>query len=158
MPSHFFAKGADSDSYEISDFIMEAYVAEIEQPVITPETLKDIELKKDTGILFKTRNSRDRLFYKKEFNKDFVSISEDAAELLVRKKARLVAIDYITAEYCATEPKKYPIHKKLLGNGILMLEAVDLSDIPQGWYRLFAVPLRIASSEALPVRAFLEEL
>ena len=46
-------------------------------------------------------------------------------------------------------------HRALLSYGIAVLENLDLSHAPDGRYRLFAAPLKIAGGEAAPCRALL---
>lgn len=46
-------------------------------------------------------------------------------------------------------------HRALLSYGIVVLENLDLSHAPDGRYRLFAAPLKIAGGEAAPCRALL---
>ena len=59
-------------------------------------------------------------------------------------------------------PKKYgdhtfPVHRKLLGNNILILEGIDLLNVPSGKFTLLCLPLKIKGGEASPVRAVLLE-
>ncbi|MDO4543237.1 MAG: cyclase family protein [Clostridia bacterium] len=47
------------------------------------------------------------------------------------------------------------IHKSLFDRGIAILENLDLDKVPFGDYVLIALPLKIATAEASPVRAIL---
>lgn len=49
------------------------------------------------------------------------------------------------------------VHKLLLGEEIVLLESIDLSDVEQGEYFLFCAPLKIAGCDGAPCRAFLIE-
>ncbi len=48
-----------------------------------------------------------------------------------------------------------PAHRALLGNGVALLEDLDLEGVPEGAYQLVAVPLRFEDLDASPVRAIL---
>ena len=43
----------------------------------------------------------------------------------------------------------------VLGNNMLILEGINLKDVPEGRYTLFCLPLKIKGGEASPVRAVL---
>lgn len=50
-----------------------------------------------------------------------------------------------------------PVHRQLLGSGVVLLEGLDLSCVQPGSYFLFAPPLKIAGADGTPVRAVLVE-
>jgi len=87
------------------------------------------------------------------FAEDYVYISSDAADYLVDKQVSLVGLDYgCVDEFSNT---KFPAHKKILGAGILIVENINLKDVPTGRYMLYCLPLRISGTEASPARAIL---
>ncbi len=47
------------------------------------------------------------------------------------------------------------IHSVFLGNGIAIIEELDLSDVPEGTYTLCAAPIKIAGADGAPCRALL---
>jgi len=47
------------------------------------------------------------------------------------------------------------VHVALLGYGVAVLENLDLRDVPDGRYTLFAAPLKISGAEGAPCRAIL---
>ncbi len=49
-------------------------------------------------------------------------------------------------------------HHALQRNGILILEGLDLSDVPDGLYELAAFPLKIVGGDGSPVRAVLRSV
>jgi arylformamidase len=55
----------------------------------------------------------------------------------------------------AADSKTLPGHHALHRNGILILEGLDLSGVPDGLYELVALPLRIGNGDGSPVRAAL---
>ena len=49
-------------------------------------------------------------------------------------------------------------HNALLRNGIVILEGLDLTGVPDGLYELAALPLKITGGDGSPVRAVLRSL
>jgi len=47
------------------------------------------------------------------------------------------------------------VHRTLLENDVLILEGIDLAEIPCGRYSLICLPLSVKDAEASPVRAVL---
>ena len=130
---------------ELADSVDLITAREVEQSGIAPGTLR---------VLFKTRNSA--LWLKKDapFNTGFVAVSADGAEALVRMGIRLVGIDYLSiAPYNAS----VATHKVLLGNEIIVLEGLNLNDVPAGTYTLFCLPPKLEGSDGAPARAILIE-
>jgi arylformamidase len=83
-----------------------------------------------------------------------VSLSVEAAASLAAQGVTLVGIDYLSID--ASEDGNLPVHRTLLGADVLILEDIDLSDIPEGRYRLVCLPLRILDADGAPCRAILE--
>ena len=52
----------------------------------------------------------------------------------------------------------FPIHRTLLGAGVLILEGLELAAVAPGHYQLIALPLKIARADGSPVRAVLLEV
>lgn len=48
-------------------------------------------------------------------------------------------------------------HKLLLGQGIIILEGLQLADIKEGAYKMLALPLKMHGTEAAPARVVLIE-
>jgi len=154
VPAHFVKYGKRIHEYDAEKFIVPAQVIGIENPAeITVEELRDLPLKEEKALLFKTRNSRDGISNNGKFTENFVYLTEEAADYCVKRKIPLVGIDYITVE--KFDNKNHMVHKKLLGNGILILEGINLKNVPIGDYTLICLPLRIKDGEASPVRAIL---
>lgn len=154
VPAHFISDSKTLDFYTVQDFILPARVIEIEDKhSIMLSELKNIDIKPGEALLFKTDNSVTGLCKNGVFSKNFVCLSPGAAEFCVEKKVKLVGIDYITIEKYGDEA--FPAHKKILGNGILVLEGLNLFEVPAGSYTLMCLPLKIKGGEASPVRAVL---
>ena len=48
-----------------------------------------------------------------------------------------------------------PIHLVLLGKGIVLLEGIELSKVPEGKYFLSAAPINLGGADGAPCRAYL---
>lgn len=150
-PTHFVKGGKYIDEIKPERFMGETQVIEIKnENKITKAELKELEIKSDK-LLFKTFNSE----YLKEdsFNENFVYMTRQAAEYLVDLGVKLIGIDYLTIESLTS--KDFAVHKLLLGNDVIILEAVNLIDIEPGLYNLLAFPLKLQNCEASPIRALL---
>jgi arylformamidase len=64
----------------------------------------------------------------------------------------LVGIDYLSV---APYKQSRPTHEILLQAGVVVVEGLDLSEISQGRYTLFCLPLKLAGSDGAPARAIL---
>lgn len=152
-PYHFLQDGITVDQIDLSLLTGRAYVLHLpEVDVITAPVLEDAQIPPRTRrVLFKTRNSD---YWAKEevFQTDFVGLSEDGAEYLVRRGVKLVGMDYLSI---APYKKSRPTHEKLLAAGVVIVEGLDLSEVSQGRYTLYCLPLKIAKSDGAPARAIL---
>jgi arylformamidase len=79
----------------------------------------------------------------------------DAAtiERLADAGVRLVGID--TASIDPAESKDLPSHQAIRRRGLRVLENLVLDDVPEGDYELIALPLKLMTADASPVRAVL---
>lgn len=109
------------------------------------------KIKPHDRFLFKTRNSK--LLKQKKFTADYVSLSLAAAKFLAAKKIDLVGIDYFGVE--AKGAPGHPVHKALLGAGIVIVEGLDLSKVKSGKYNLAVLPLKLIGADGSPARAVL---
>ncbi len=153
-PLHFFRSGRAVDEIPLDNLIGPATVVEVpEAQEISREVVVRAELTGKQRILFKTGNSW--LWDKKTFQKDFVSLSSQAAEYLVGAGVKLVGIDYFSVErFGAPEPLA---HRALLGAGVVVLEGINLSAVRPGHYELICLPLCIRDCDGAPCRAVLVE-
>jgi arylformamidase len=103
-------------------------------------------------LLVKTRNSILWGQGEMSFQKDFVAVSPNGAEWLVRRGINLIGVDYLSvAPYgCSDEP-----HTILLQAGVIILEGVDLSGVTPGDYLLYCLPLKLTGSDGAPARVIL---
>ncbi len=153
-PAHYIARGKDLDEYPIEKWILPAQVVSIkDKKVILPAELENLDIKPGEALLFKTENSISAHSTGGVFWENFVYLSPEAADFCVEKKVGLVGIDYVSVD--GYDNKAFPVHHKLLGNEILILEGINLKDVPPGKYTLFCLPLKIKGAEGAPARAVL---
>jgi arylformamidase len=69
---------------------------------------------------------------------------------------RLVGID--TASIDPADSKALPSHQVIRRRGLRVLENLLLDDVPEGDYELIALPLKLTTADASPVRAVLRRL
>lgn len=149
-PRHFLQHGAPVDRLPLDVLIGPARVVEIMTPgEITAATLKRHHINCER-LLLKTHNSR--LLKDNVFSPEYTSISEDAASFLVEIGVRLVGIDYLSIERLHGPGD---VHRTLLGGGVVLVEGLELSEVPPGNYHLMCLPLRIVGGDGAPARAIL---
>jgi arylformamidase len=80
----------------------------------------------------------------------------DTLERLADLGVQLVGID--TASIDPADSKTLPSHQVIRRRGLRVLENLVLDEVPEGDYELIALPLKLMSADASPVRAVLREL
>jgi arylformamidase len=83
------------------------------------------------------------------FAPDTIERQADAGEQLVR-------ID--TASIDPADSKTLDSHQVIRRRGVRVLENLVLDAVPEGDYELIALPLKLVTADASPVRAVLREL
>jgi arylformamidase len=153
-PFHFLQNGISVDQINLSLLTGRAYVLHLpDVDVITASVLENAQIPPRTRrVLFKTRNSESWGKENLEFDANFVALSEDGAEYLVKRGVKLVGMDYLSV---APYKKSRPTHERLLEAGVVVVEGLDLSEVSQGRYTLYCLPLKIAQSDGAPARAIL---
>lgn len=154
-PYHFIADGKTIEQLSLDTLIGPAQVVEIagDSELITAENLKSAGIPAGTTrLLLKTRNSGYWTQPGLPFQKDFSAVSPDGAEYLVQQGIKLVGIDYFSI---APFGDSVPTHRTLLGAQIVVLEGLNLSQVPAGPYQLYCLPLKLGGSDGAPARAIL---
>lgn len=152
-PHHFIADGKTIDSIDALNTIgpCKVFMTNNDKQLIDVDFISQLDIKKGDIVLFKTKNSS--FWDDSEFNNNYVYITPEAAELLVQLKVVAVGVDYIIPE--KQDDLERPVHHKLLGAGILIIEGLNFTNVPEGDYLLICLPLKIQSGDAGPARAFL---
>jgi arylformamidase len=154
-PHHFLNDGRTVEQLPLEVLTGPCYVVQLPDGVeaITSEVLDRVEISPDMKrILFGTRNSHLWVKGEKEFQTDYVAITEDGAEWLVEHGVQLVGVDYLSV---APYGDSGPTHEVLLKAGVVVVEGLNLSNVMRGFYDLYCLPLKIAGSDGAPARAIL---
>jgi arylformamidase len=153
-PSHFIEGGRTVDTLPIKTLTGRAYVLSLpEADEITAEILENADIPPRTRrLLFKTRNSNLWANNHHSFHENYVAISQDGAEYLVRRGVKLVGVDYLSV---APFDRVTPTHEILLKAGVVVVEGLNLSQVQQGRYTIYCLPLKIAKSDGAPARVVL---
>ena len=152
-PSHLFEGGKTVDELDLEVMVGPALVVEfIGQGPITMEFLETSAIPvSEERVLFKTHNSS--LWDMPEFQSDYIGLNLEAANWLVTNGTRLAGIDYLSVD--APGNSDLPVHRVLLGNGIVIVEGLDLRPVPPGRYNLVCLPMKIEGCEGAPARVIL---
>jgi arylformamidase len=150
-PAHFIPGALAIDQIPMERLVGPAWVVEADIDAIGPEILPPVAALAGWSVLFRTRHSRQG--WGDAFDPAHAHLTVEAARALADAGACLVGIDYLDVERAGDA--SYPVHRALLGAGILILEGLDLAAVAPGRYRLAAFPLKLAGAEAAPCRAVL---
>jgi len=154
-PHHFLNDNRTVEGLSLDVLTGPCYVLQLPDGVdaITAEVLERSEITPDMKrILFGTSNSHFWANGEKEFQTDFVAITEDGAEWLVKHGVQLVGVDYLSV---APYGDSTGTHTVLLKAGVVIVEGLNLSKVMRGFYELYCLPLKIAGSDGAPARAIL---
>jgi arylformamidase len=151
-PLHFIADGADVTSLPLDVMIGPARVVELaDVDAITAGSLAQFDLSRVKRLLFKTRNSS---LPRTGFIKDYVALTADAAQWIIKRGVQLVGVDYFSVERFGGGVS---VHRTLLGAGVIIVEALNMRDVPPGDYTLYCLPMKLAGSDGAPARVVLVE-
>ena len=87
---------------------------------------------------------------------DLPAFAPDTIERLADLGVLLVGID--SASIDPAHSKALPSHQVIRRRGLRVLENLWLDEVPEGDYELIALPLKLSTADASPVRAVLREL
>jgi arylformamidase len=152
-PRHFIADGQTMEQMPLDAVIGRCRVIELDaQDQITPAHLKNVVMRRGERLLFKTRNST-QSWQSAEFDRDFVSIRQDAAAYLAECGLMTVGVDYLSIG--GFEKDGVETHQIMLGAGIWVIEGLDLSKIRPGYYDMICLPLKLVGADGAPCRVVL---
>jgi arylformamidase len=156
-PRHFYPDGKCIDEMPLDTVMGSVRVIEIKDTkLIKPEELVVHNIRPGERILFKTINSS---YYKlNKFVEDFVHLSIEGAQFLKNKKVSVVGIDYLAIGSFRDRSQLLEVHRILLGSGIWIIEALDLSAVKAGRYEIICLPIKIKQGDAGQARAILRPL
>jgi arylformamidase len=148
-PRHFIADGAGADELPLEPFVGPCVVADATAAAgaIDAALIASLDLPSGSErVLLKTPNSR--LWERDSFTRDFARLNGSGANALIERGVRLVGIDYLSIGDAAA-------HVALLGQGICVVEGLDLRAVEPGRYYMACLPLKISGCDGAPARALL---
>ena len=136
-PRHFIEDGKAIDEMELSHFVGECTVIEIDGIFTVDEILPVLRVCKKHLLI-----------------KGTAVITAETASAIAEAGILLLGIETLTVG-----PLDAPmaVHQILLRKEIAILESLDLSKIEPGTYTLFAAPVKIGGCDGAPCRAILIE-
>ena len=151
--SHFLEGGAPVDAIPLDRLIGTAIVLHFPDEVraVGEAELRSHDLHGIRRVLLRTHNSL--VVRRPEFVPDYCYLAPDGAGHLLERGVELVGIDYLSIE--RHDSGDYPVHRMLLERGVVIVEGLDLSQVPAGNYQLICLPLRLAGLDGAPARAVL---
>ncbi len=153
-PHHYLSGGKSIETIELERFVGPARVVTVRPATsfVSAEELDVFLVDRPQRLLIRC-NAPTELNH---FREDFVALSVGAAERLAEAGVRLVGIDSPSVDpFTATVLEA---HLVLGRAGILIIENLRLEGVPDGWYELIALPLKLAGGDGSPVRAVLREM
>lgn len=153
-PRHFFDEGAGVDGLPLDLLIGRARVIDLPfRGGITERHLADAGLREDLRVLLRTPNSA--LWNTSDgFHQDYSYLTEEGARYLVEQGVKVVGIDYLSVEQF--KKPGAPAHRALLGENVVIIEGLNLSDADAGAYEMYCLPLRVAGADGAPARVVLK--
>ncbi|MBF0342236.1 MAG: cyclase family protein [Magnetococcales bacterium] len=163
-PRHFIRRGATVDAIPLEQLVGTATVVNFatlpDHTPITPAMLLQAvgELPWERLAL---RFDWDRHLGTNRYYTDHPFLEEETARLLLEKKCLLLAMDTPQPDNPQNgrgTPKDSPIHKILLGNGVILVEyLIGLAGVRGNPVQLVVAPLKIRDGDGAPVRCFVIE-
>ncbi|RZT22799.1 cyclase family protein [Fictibacillus sp. BK138] len=150
-PLHMVPGGDTIETLPLEKLVRKAKVIDLTnaEDSIKAEDLAGKDIQKDDFVLFKTKNSWDT-----EFNFEFIFVNHEAAKTLAEIGVSGVGIDALGVERAQ---ENHPTHKQLFQNDVIIIEGLQLKDVPEGEYLMVAAPLKIRGLDASPARVVLIE-
>ena len=121
-------------------------------PLIRPEDLKDALGHPPPRVLVRTC----RHFPQHTFDAQLSAFAPETIAWLADLGVRLIGID--SASIDPASSTRLPSHQQLRERDMRVLENLYLDEVPPGDYELIALPLKLMTADASPVRAVLRAL
>ncbi len=144
-PAHFLRNGTTVDKVGLASFVGMSYVAECSGTVTVA----------DAQRILNKACAADRESARRILVKGDCVVSAEAAEVFAASNLMLLGNE---SQSVGPEDAPMAVHKTLLSRGVVLLEGIRLSNVPEGVYLLSAAPLNIAGAEGAPCRAVLIDL
>jgi len=150
FPAHTIKEGKTSSDFPIEYLTGPGLIIKVpsEEKSITKEFISKQPIMRNDIVFFKTANSKKSK--QEAFTDQYVYIEPAAAAELFQRNVKAVGIDYISVD--RYDDEDLTVHNTLLSREVLIVEGLDLSEIPEGRYEIFIMPLKIPNMDGLPAR------
>ena len=151
-PLHYAADGAAAGALDLSPYLGPCRVIHCIDagPLVQPEHIAHALANLPPRVLVRTSRIASQSW------DAFTAYADATIALLATRGVVLVGID--TPSVDPGDSQGLPSHHQLLHHGLRVLENLMLDDVPEGDYELIALPLKLMTADASPVRAVLREL
>ncbi len=163
-PVHIIDSGKSIEEIPLEDFVGPGAVIPVKKrggEEVTARDLEDSGVPVSRGDILMLFTGWDEKFESPDYN-IHPYLSRDAAEWIVGKGVKLFGIDCITVDLPAPMRQKgfeFPVHRILLGKGVLIAENVaNLGEVAGKNIRILALPLKVKGSDAGHARIVAEIL
>ena len=153
-PLHYDPEGAAIGAVSLNAFIGPCRVIHAIGcgPLVKPEHLAHALKDLPPRVLVRVYQQQPQ----DQFDHALPAFAADTVEQLADLGVQLIGID--SASIDPADSKALPSHQTIRRRGLRVLENLLLDDIPEGDYELIALPLKLTTADASPVRAVLREL
>jgi arylformamidase len=154
-PKHMKIHGKALDEYPVDNFIGNALIVDLINLNSEKITLEHLQKYKEKifevdFIIMKTGWST--YWGKEEYFKGYPTLTEEAAQWLMRFKLKGIGIDAISVDPIDTT--NFSVHHTLFNNNLVIIENLNnLSEIDEEIFIFSAMPLKIEKADGSPVRA-----
>ncbi|MCZ6561999.1 MAG: cyclase family protein [Deltaproteobacteria bacterium] len=163
-PVHIIDNGKSIEEIPLEDFVGPGAIIPVKKrggEEVTARDLEDSGVPVSRGDILMLFTGWDEKFESPDYNiHPYLSI--DAAEWIVGKGVKLFGIDCITVDLptpMRQQGFEFPVHRILLGNGVLIAENVaNLGEVAGKKIRILALPLKVKESDAAHARIVAEIL
>ncbi len=152
---HFEDDGDYPATMPLDAYIGRARVVAVERRsgALTPTDFAHVNLEGAERLLIHSHMSDQE---DDQWTEDFPYLSVELIEWLASMDFRLIGLDSPSAD--AFNSTDLPCHHALWRHKIVILETLQLRDVPDGDYELIALPLKLDLVCGSPVRAVLQKL
>lgn len=153
-PLHYDPQGAAVGALDLLPFMGPCRVIHALQTgaLVLPQHLQHALQDLPARVLVRTCQQ----FPLTQFDPQLSAFHSDTVQLLADLGVQLIGID--SASIDPADSKTLPSHQAIRLRGLRVLENLLLDDVPEGDYELIALPLKLMTADASPVRAVLRQL
>ncbi|MFH1136013.1 MAG: cyclase family protein [Pseudomonadota bacterium] len=154
-PAHLIPGGATLDRMPVEAFIGPGRILDVAglfNREIGPESIAPFLQGLEPGGFILFRTGWDAFWGTDRYFEGFPVLSLDAARLVASFSPKGVGLDAISADPAGS--RELPVHRLLLGRGIIIVENLaNLAAPPAAGFLFSALPLKISRGDGSPVRA-----